>query len=121
MPALGEDLFVAGFTLVTQYLDKAGLTPYLEKLGFNLVGYGCTTCIGNSGPLPEEIAEVVASKDLAVVAVLLGNRNFEGCRAAVRAGATTGSRRATWRAPSITGGKIRMASAGCTRHRGNVG
>jgi aconitate hydratase len=67
-----------GSRVVTQYLDKAGLTPYLEKLGFNLVGYGCTTCIGNSGPLPEEIAEVVTRKDLAVVAVLSGNRNFEG-------------------------------------------
>jgi aconitate hydratase len=67
-----------GSRVVTRYLDKAGLTPYLEKLGFNLVGYGCTTCIGNSGPLPEEIADVVTSKDLAVVAVLSGNRNFEG-------------------------------------------
>jgi aconitate hydratase len=67
-----------GSRVVTQYLDKAGLTPYLEKLGFNLVGYGCTTCIGNSGPLPAEIADVVASKNLAVVAVLSGNRNFEG-------------------------------------------
>ncbi|EAR20372.1 aconitate hydratase AcnA [Nitrococcus mobilis] len=67
-----------GSRVVTQYLEKAGLTPYLEKLGFNLVGYGCTTCIGNSGPLPQEIAEVVASKDLSVVAVLSGNRNFEG-------------------------------------------
>jgi aconitate hydratase len=67
-----------GSRVVTQYLDKAGLTPYLEKLGFNLVGYGCTTCIGNSGPLPAEIADVVTNKDLAVVAVLSGNRNFEG-------------------------------------------
>jgi aconitate hydratase len=67
-----------GSRVVTQYLDKAGLTPYLEKLGFNLVGYGCTTCIGNSGPLPAEIADVVTSKNLAVVAVLSGNRNFEG-------------------------------------------
>ncbi|NHN36425.1 aconitate hydratase AcnA [Pseudomaricurvus alcaniphilus] len=67
-----------GSRVVTQYLDKAGLTPYLEKLGFNLVGYGCTTCIGNSGPLPEEIAEAVSSKKLAVAAVLSGNRNFEG-------------------------------------------
>ncbi len=67
-----------GSRVVTQYLDKAGLTPYLEKLGFNLVGYGCTTCIGNSGPLPDEIAEVVTNDDLAVVAVLSGNRNFEG-------------------------------------------
>ena len=67
-----------GSRVVTQYLDKAGLTPYLEKLGFDLVGYGCTTCIGNSGPLPVEIANVVTNKDLAVVAVLSGNRNFEG-------------------------------------------
>jgi aconitate hydratase len=67
-----------GSRVVTRYLDKTGLTPYLNKLGFNLVGYGCTTCIGNSGPLPAEIAELVTSKDLAVVAVLSGNRNFEG-------------------------------------------
>ncbi len=67
-----------GSRVVTQYLDKAGLTPYLEKLGFNLVGYGCTTCIGNSGPLPQEVAELVTSKDLTVAAVLSGNRNFEG-------------------------------------------
>jgi len=67
-----------GSRVVTQYLDKAGLTPYLDQLGFNLVGYGCTTCIGNSGPLPAEIADVVTTKDLAVVAVLSGNRNFEG-------------------------------------------
>ena len=67
-----------GSRVVTQYLDKAGLTPYLEKLGFNLVGYGCTTCIGNSGPLPKEVAELVTSKDLTVAAVLSGNRNFEG-------------------------------------------
>ena len=67
-----------GSRVVTRYLDKAGLTPYLEKLGFNLVGYGCTTCIGNSGPLPGEVADVVTSKDLSVVAVLSGNRNYEG-------------------------------------------
>lgn len=67
-----------GSRVVTQYLDKAGLTPYLDQLGFNLVGYGCTTCIGNSGPLPEEVAEAVASKKLTVAAVLSGNRNFEG-------------------------------------------
>ncbi len=67
-----------GSRVVTQYLDKAGLTPHLEALGFNLVGYGCTTCIGNSGPLPAEIAAAVTERDLAVVAVLSGNRNFEG-------------------------------------------
>jgi aconitate hydratase len=67
-----------GSRVVSQYLDRAGLTPYLERLGFNLVGYGCCTCIGNSGPLPVEVAEIVTRKDLAVVAVLSGNRNFEG-------------------------------------------
>jgi aconitate hydratase len=67
-----------GSKVVTEYLDRAGLTEYLEALGFNLVGYGCTTCIGNSGPLPEEISEVVSDSDLAVVSVLSGNRNFEG-------------------------------------------
>jgi len=67
-----------GSKVVTEYLDRAGLTEYLEALGFNLVGYGCTTCIGNSGPLPEEISEVVNAEDLAVVSVLSGNRNFEG-------------------------------------------
>ena len=64
--------------VVTDYYDRAGLTPYLDKLGFNLVGYGCTTCIGNSGPLPEEISAAVNENDLAVVSVLSGNRNFEG-------------------------------------------
>ncbi len=67
-----------GSTVVTDYLDKAGLTPYLDQLQFNLVGYGCTTCIGNSGPLPAEISAAVEEKDLAVCAVLSGNRNFEG-------------------------------------------
>lgn len=67
-----------GSQVVTDYYLKAGLTPYLEKLGFDLVGYGCTTCIGNSGPLPAEISEAVNQKDLSVAAVLSGNRNFEG-------------------------------------------
>ncbi len=67
-----------GSRVVTDYLDAAGLQPYLDKLGFSLVGYGCTTCIGNSGPLPERVADAVQEKDLAVVAVLSGNRNFEG-------------------------------------------
>jgi len=67
-----------GSRVVTEYLDRAGLTPYLEKLGFALVGYGCTTCIGNSGPLPEKVAAAVEEGDLNVVAVLSGNRNFEG-------------------------------------------
>ncbi len=67
-----------GSKVVSEYLDRAGLTESLEALGFNLVGYGCTTCIGNSGPLPEEISKVVGDEDLAVVSVLSGNRNFEG-------------------------------------------
>ena len=67
-----------GSKVVMDYYERAGLTPYLEKLGFNLVGYGCTTCIGNSGPLPEAISAAVAEQDLAVVSVLSGNRNFEG-------------------------------------------
>jgi len=67
-----------GSKVVMDYYEKAGLIPYLEKLGFHLVGYGCTTCIGNSGPLPEEISAAVQAQDLAVVSVLSGNRNFEG-------------------------------------------
>jgi aconitate hydratase len=67
-----------GSKVVTEYLERAGLTEYLDELGFNLVGYGCTTCIGNSGPLPEEISQAVNEADLAVVSVLSGNRNFEG-------------------------------------------
>jgi aconitate hydratase len=67
-----------GSRVVTDYLDRAGLTPYLDKLGFGLVGYGCTTCIGNSGPLIDEVATAVDAGDLNVVAVLSGNRNFEG-------------------------------------------
>ncbi|WP_328918024.1 MULTISPECIES: aconitate hydratase AcnA [unclassified Streptomyces] len=67
-----------GSKVVTDYFDKAQLTPYLDKLGFNLVGYGCTTCIGNSGPLPDEVSKAVNEADLAVAAVLSGNRNFEG-------------------------------------------
>jgi aconitate hydratase len=67
-----------GSKVVTDYYEKAGLWPYLEKLGYHLVGYGCTTCIGNSGPLAEEISAAVNEADLAVVSVLSGNRNFEG-------------------------------------------
>jgi aconitate hydratase len=67
-----------GSKVVTEYYERAGLTEPLEALGFNLVGYGCTTCIGNSGPLPEEVSAVVNDADLAVCSVLSGNRNFEG-------------------------------------------
>ena len=67
-----------GSKVVSDYYDRSGLTPYLDKLGFNLVGYGCTTCIGNSGPLIPEVSEAVQEHDLAVVSVLSGNRNFEG-------------------------------------------
>jgi aconitate hydratase len=67
-----------GSKVVTEYLERAGLDEYLDELGFNLVGYGCTTCIGNSGPLPTEVSDAVQAEDLAVVSVLSGNRNFEG-------------------------------------------
>ena len=67
-----------GSKVVTDYYEKAGMWPYLEKLGFHLVGYGCTTCIGNSGPLSDEISKAINDNDLAVVSVLSGNRNFEG-------------------------------------------
>jgi len=67
-----------GSKVVTEYLTEAGLMPYLEKLKFNLVGYGCTTCIGNSGPLPSEVSREIQDKDLVAVSVLSGNRNFEG-------------------------------------------
>jgi aconitate hydratase len=67
-----------GSKVVTEYLRAAGLTPYLDELGFNLVGYGCTTCIGNSGPLPEDVSATIREKNLVVCSVLSGNRNFEG-------------------------------------------
>ncbi|MHA7126838.1 aconitate hydratase [Janibacter indicus] len=67
-----------GSKVVTEYYEKAGMWPYLEKLGYHLVGYGCTTCIGNSGPIIEEVSEAVNANDLAVTSVLSGNRNFEG-------------------------------------------
>lgn len=67
-----------GSKVVSDYYERSGLTPYLDKIGFNLVGYGCTTCIGNSGPLIPEVSEAVNQNDLAVVSVLSGNRNFEG-------------------------------------------
>ncbi|MFT8709642.1 MAG: aconitate hydratase AcnA [Sporolactobacillus sp.] len=78
VPGYVKTSLAPGSKVVTDYLAKAGLTPYLDKLGFNLVGYGCTTCIGNSGPLPEEIEKAVTDQDLTVSAVLSGNRNFEG-------------------------------------------
>src|SRR5213078_626604 len=67
-----------GSKVVTEYLAKAGLQIYLDALGFNLVGYGCTTCIGNSGPLPDEVAAEIEARNLVVASVLSGNRNFEG-------------------------------------------
>ncbi len=67
-----------GSKVVTEYLEKAGLATYLDALGFNLVGYGCTTCIGNSGPLPEDVAAQIEARGLIVASVLSGNRNFEG-------------------------------------------
>ena len=67
-----------GSKVVTEYLNDTGLTPYLEQLGFYTVGYGCTTCIGNSGPLPEPVVEAINGGDLVAASVLSGNRNFEG-------------------------------------------
>ena len=67
-----------GSQVVTDYLEKAGLNKYLDELGFNLVGYGCTTCIGNSGPLDQNISEAIKKGNLYAVSVLSGNRNFEG-------------------------------------------
>ena len=67
-----------GSQVVTDYLQKAGLNTYLDKLGFNLVGYGCTTCIGNSGPLADNIVEAIKKENIYGVSVLSGNRNFEG-------------------------------------------
>jgi aconitate hydratase len=78
MPAWVKTSLAPGSKTVTDYLAKAGLTPYLEKLKFHLVGYGCTTCIGNSGPLPDEVSKAIDEKDLVVASVLSGNRNFEG-------------------------------------------
>ncbi|MBS2969111.1 aconitate hydratase AcnA [Metabacillus sp. KIGAM252] len=78
VPAYVKTSLAPGSKVVTGYLDNSGLMPYLEKLGFNTVGYGCTTCIGNSGPLAEEIETAVADADLLITSVLSGNRNFEG-------------------------------------------
>ena len=78
VPAHVKTSLAPGSKVVTRYLDLAGLSPYLNELGFNVVGYGCTTCIGNSGPLPEEVDNAVSENDVLAVAVLSGNRNFEG-------------------------------------------
>ena len=78
VPAWVKTSLAPGSMVVTEYLTRSGLMPYLEKLKFNLVGYGCTTCIGNSGPLPQEVSSVIVDKDLVVASVLSGNRNFEG-------------------------------------------
>jgi aconitate hydratase len=78
VPSWVKTSLAPGSMVVTEYLTRSGLLPYLEKLKFNVVGYGCTTCIGNSGPLPQEVSNVVVDKDLVVASVLSGNRNFEG-------------------------------------------
>lgn len=77
VPSYVKTSLAPGSRVVTDYLEKAGLLPYLEKLGFHIVGYGCTTCIGNSGPLPEEIRTPIVEKGLVCASVLSGNRNFE--------------------------------------------
>ncbi len=78
VPTYVKTSLAPGSRVVTDYLDHAGLSPYLEQLGFHTVGYGCTTCIGNSGPLPEPVVEAIQEGDLVVASVLSGNRNFEG-------------------------------------------
>jgi aconitate hydratase len=78
MPHSVKTSLAPGSKVVRDYLERAGLTPYLEKLKFHIVGYGCTTCIGNSGPLPEEVAKAIEENNLVVASVLSGNRNFEG-------------------------------------------
>jgi aconitate hydratase len=78
VPPYVKTSLAPGSQVVTRYLDQAGLTPYLSALGFHTVGYGCTTCIGNSGPLPEQVAKAVEENELVVASVLSGNRNFEG-------------------------------------------
>jgi aconitate hydratase len=78
VPPYVKTSLAPGSRVVTEYLEEAGLTDYMDKLGFNLVGYGCTTCIGNSGPLPDAVEKAVKEGDLIVAGVLSGNRNFEG-------------------------------------------
>jgi len=78
VPAFVKTSLAPGSRVVTEYLNDAGLTPYLDQLGFNTIGYGCASCIGNSGPLPEEAAAAINNNDLVAAAVLSGNRNFEG-------------------------------------------
>jgi aconitate hydratase len=78
VPSWVKTSLAPGSKVVRDYLERAGLTPYLEKLKFHIVGYGCTTCIGNSGPLPEEISKAIDEQNLVVASVLSGNRNFEG-------------------------------------------
>ena len=75
---MGKNKFGSNNKVVSDYLDKSGLSFYLDKIGFNLVGYGCTTCIGNSGPLKVSISKQIKNKKLTVCSVLSGNRNFEG-------------------------------------------
>lgn len=77
-PGYVKSSLTPGSLVVTDYLTKAGLLPYLEKLGFYVAGYGCATCIGNSGPLPDEVSQAIADNDMTVAAVISGNRNFEG-------------------------------------------
>ena len=78
MPAHVKTSLAPGSRVVTGYLENAGLQEYLDKLGFNTIGYGCATCIGNSGPLPKEVEEKIIEDDLVVTSVLSANRNFEG-------------------------------------------
>src|SRR5690625_5915516 len=78
VPPYVKTSLAPGSRVVTEYFNESGLTEYLDQLGFNLVGYGCTTCIGNSGPLPDPVVEAINEGELVVAGVLSGNRNFEG-------------------------------------------
>jgi len=110
-----------GSKVVTNYLAAAGLTPYLEKLNFHLVGYGCTTCIGNSGPLSEPIGAAIKDNNLIAVAVLSGNRNFEG-RIHRWFGPTIWLRRRSWLlCASGPHGRGPHDRAAWKRHRGQTG
>jgi aconitate hydratase len=131
--ALGQGEHGARLRVVTRYLDEAGLTPYLEALNFHTVGYGCTTCIGNSGPLPEPISKAIKQGDLVAAAVLSGNRNFEG-RVSPMCAPTSWPRRrwssptplpapstSTWRTSrsAMTPTATRSSCAMCGRRRGD--
>jgi aconitate hydratase len=95
VPPYVKTSLAPGSQVVTRYLQQSGLDSYLEALGFHTVGYGCTTCIGNSGPLPTPVADAIDANELVVAAVLSGNRNFEG-RVHAKSGPPSWPRRRSW-------------------------